>query len=290
MALAERRKIEELVALYQLEPNLRDVFVEGSIDAAFFEWFFRENGVSRVAVREVDDVDVSSEFLGKLNFNNNRRGRVMALAHTVEAELGSDILSLTCVIDRDFDRALGKTHPYRTLLSTDYSCLEGYLFAPRPIGKFLRLVVRRLRTTPEKVLQDIGPPLVEFFAIRLAKYRLEWKLELIDFERCCEIREDGVDFDSEEYITRFLNRYSRTSDRPVLKAQIDESRRLLAGDARQYIHGHDFINMLSWYLRQHKGCSSISPELVERSLYACAEYIDVSDEPMFRALLERVKQ
>ena len=36
-----RRTLDELVARYVLEPDLRDIYVEGKTDKLFLEWFLR---------------------------------------------------------------------------------------------------------------------------------------------------------------------------------------------------------------------------------------------------------
>lgn len=290
MAAPERREIQELVTLYRLEPDLRDVFVEGSTDVSLIEWFLHETGARDVAVWEVDEVDIPAELLHELGLENGRRGRVIALADRLERELGREVMSPSCIVDADFDRVLQKSYPYAILLLTDYTCLEAYLFASRPVAKFLKLVVRRFPKAAEIVLREISPPLVELFAIRFANHRLGWNLKLIDFDRCCELGQGGVRLDSEEYITRLLNANSRAIERPQFMAEIGRLRRLLADGPRHYVHGHDLINMLAWYLRQHRSSARIPPQMVERSIYACADVGDLAAEPMFRTLLARVRR
>ena len=50
----ERRTIAELVARYELEPTLRDVYVEGRFDSAVLTWLFRERGCVDAVVYEID--------------------------------------------------------------------------------------------------------------------------------------------------------------------------------------------------------------------------------------------
>ncbi len=52
--------------------------------------------------------------------------------------------------------------------------------------------------------------------------------------------------------------------------------------------GHDFLQMLAWYIRQHKPLS-LAASPFERSLIACAEYDSLQTEPMFINLLGRVE-
>jgi len=58
MSFPDRHKVEELVALYELEPTIRDVYVEGETDEAFFEWFLAQTAPGRVEVKGIDSVEV----------------------------------------------------------------------------------------------------------------------------------------------------------------------------------------------------------------------------------------
>ena len=40
--LDDRRSIEELITRYELEPSLKDIYVEGHSDKVIIEWFLQE--------------------------------------------------------------------------------------------------------------------------------------------------------------------------------------------------------------------------------------------------------
>jgi hypothetical protein len=288
MSNTERRQIEELVALYQLEPGIRDVFVEGATDVAFLDWFLHATGLTNALVREIAAVDVPPDLVNGLGLQNNNRGRLIALARRVQSELGHHTVALTCVADSDFDRVLQNEYSCNALLLTDYSSLEAYLFLSGPMSKLLRLVVRRFPKPADRVLAEIGGPLVELFAIRLANHCLDWNLRMIAFDSCCELEEGAVHFDQTEYLTRLLNANARAGDREAFTRALGEARRLLTRDTRHYVHGHDFVGMLNWYLRRHRCCRGITRDMIERVIYACVETSDVASEPMFMALRERL--
>ncbi len=63
----ERRTLEELVTRYQLEPELRDIYVEGKTDKILLEWFLEQKGVENFAVYEIDTVEIPTQKLF-LNF------------------------------------------------------------------------------------------------------------------------------------------------------------------------------------------------------------------------------
>src|SRR5260370_38082500 len=80
MANAERRTVEELVARYELERDIRDLYVEGRTDACVISWFLRTNGISDVVVYEIATVDVPLRILSKNGQRNNNIGKVESLA------------------------------------------------------------------------------------------------------------------------------------------------------------------------------------------------------------------
>jgi hypothetical protein len=66
----ERRTLEELVTRYQLEPGLRDIYVEGKTDKILLEWFLEQRGVKSFAVYEIDTVEIPAQKLFELGLND----------------------------------------------------------------------------------------------------------------------------------------------------------------------------------------------------------------------------
>ena len=50
MAEIEKRKIGELITLYNLEPELRDVFVEGEDDVAMLRWYLNGKSLKNLSL------------------------------------------------------------------------------------------------------------------------------------------------------------------------------------------------------------------------------------------------
>ena len=288
ISVPERQQIQELVALYRLEPTIRDVYVEGLTDQSLLAWFLSELGHRVVSVKQIESVEVPVELVQSLGFENNNRGRVITLAHVLESELGRETRATTCVADSDFDRLLRKQYRSTLLLLTDYPSMELYFFESSSLRKFLAIVVRGFPKLPRVVMSEIQGPLVEMFLYRLANSRLGWGLRHISFETCCTLHKTGVVLDSDKYIVRLLNANNRSAQREAFLDSVRECRSFLREDSRNHMHGHDFIALLCWYIRQHKGYKGIGREIVERSIYACSTTELLAAEGMFRLLLQRV--
>jgi hypothetical protein len=286
MKPVERRLINELVAMYKLEPTIRDVFVEGPFDRSLVDWFLSEGGAEDVSVHEIDSVHVPADLVETAGFAQNNRGRLLALAREIQSDMVAGTSSISCVVDADFDHVLNTTYELRCLLVTDYSSMELYFFDVGIIEKFLKLGLQGFPKPAKKVLDEIQSPLIELFAIRLANHVLGWPVGLVSFERCCKLTDNGVELDRIKYVDRCLNAAGKYSEKAEFNRVLSDRRGQLAGDPRTFIHGHDFMAMLVWYIRQYKPYK-VSQGSLERAIVTCAEFRALRTEPLFATLLNR---
>lgn len=63
MNLIPRWTIDDLIARYELEPQLHDVFVEGEFDKDVLTECFRNVGTTHAVAYAVDTVEISDELL-----------------------------------------------------------------------------------------------------------------------------------------------------------------------------------------------------------------------------------
>ena len=282
-----RRSMEELVARYELEPELRDIYVEGRADSMFFQWFLERSGKPNAAVYEIGTVNVPYDVLHKHGLDDGERGRVIGLALELDRKLLHPH-QVTCIADKDFDTILGKEYSCSSLLLTDYSSLEMYAFNERNMGKFISLVVRTDAVTPTNLINKLHPVLQSVFLIRAAAISLDLGLSLIPFTKCCECRKGNLNFDVEEFLKRSLTSSGKWGQRDDLVARIASMRTSLGKEIRLYIRGHDLSHLLLQYLSSLQSERLFNAELIERSLLGCLEYHDLVKEKLFADLLERV--
>jgi len=289
MRSPESRSLEELVTLYELEPGLRDIYVEGSSDQSVLEWYLDVEGLRRVVVKNIDHVEIPAAMVLGRGLEDNQRGRVIALAHYLDEKFGGSFSATTCVADGDFDHINSKTHGSKLVLLTDYTSMEMYFFNEESIKKLLKLALPKFPKTAKEVLTEITPVLETLFLVRMANSRLRWGLAGVNHEKCCRILDDRVDFDSDEYMNRSLRTKGRYIDKAEFVESMRMSKELLTSDPRLQIHGHDFIGFLTWYIRQHKGFKWVRDDMVERALFASAEASRLTKEGLFLALSERLR-
>src|SRR5262245_55760844 len=101
-----RRTLPELKIRYNLEPNLRDIYVEGSTDRSIIEWYTFAAGHSDVSVYEIGAVNIPATWIFELGLPDNNRSRVIALSLFL-VELAPRPDNVFCIADKDFEAVTG---------------------------------------------------------------------------------------------------------------------------------------------------------------------------------------
>lgn len=290
--LYDKRQIEELVARYELEPTIRDIYVEGNSDKVIIEWLLQNVGLEDVVVYEIDTVNVPYEELVRLGLNDSKRSRVITLAFALHSGASIDLTPIVaCIADTDFDFILEKTYNCPILIFTGYTSIEAYLYNEDVIRKFLTLVIRNFPYESAVVMSELAPVLRDLFLIRLANQELDMELEYMSFERCCTVSGSQLHFDIDSYIYRYLNKGALLSKREDFERMIARYREKISGDSRMYIHGHDLISLLLFYIAKiKKPRRNYDPDFFSRSLFGVLEINHVVDTPLFMELSQRFKR
>ena len=155
-----RRTIEELQAIYDNEPLIRDIYVESFFDVDLVRWFLDCIRVKTVDVYAIETVDIPSDLPDGFDPAGGNRTRVIRLANALEESVQEG--RVICIIDSDFERIAAVLHPTKTtpplrlLMHTDVTAMEMYLFSITSIAKLVRLVARNHESDPAELLTDIG--------------------------------------------------------------------------------------------------------------------------------------
>src|SRR5690349_4122089 len=104
----DRSTILELVTKYELEPTLRDVFVEGPSDKALIDVAMTTLDHARVVrTYEIDSIDVPGALVRAKNLKVGNKGRLVTLADEMERLSSQDLFrSVVCLVDLDLDGLL----------------------------------------------------------------------------------------------------------------------------------------------------------------------------------------
>ena len=299
----KRRKLDELVARYELEPSLHDVYVEGLTDKSIIQWFLDESNLDtkNCTVYEIDTVDIPTDQLFALGLNDSNRSRVIFLAFQLQRLFETTSLPhVVCIADRDFDDLIGSSSiESELLLFTDYTSIEMYLFDYNIIEKFLRLALRKDDLEAVNIINNISPILVEMFLLRAANQSLSYGMEWLapgTLKDCFnKKRRKGapLEFDSNDFVEKYLNKNNRTSEKSAFLEKVNELRNKNISEIRNKIRGHDFIQIFCWYIEPYlpnnkKGFSD--PEIVLGTLLCCLDVDYLMQEKLFQELTRRVSK
>ena len=189
MTPGDRRTIEELAEVYELDPKRRDIYVEGQTDVYLFRWFLGQTNSGSVVVYEISTVEIPVDLIKRYKLDDNNRDRVIVLAFVLASHLGEKALQITCIADRDFDLILNRQHNCGLLLFTDYTCIEMYSFDERCMDKFLNICICGFPHPADYVLGQLSLTLQELFLIRLANKLWGLGFTWMPFKRCCKLRD-----------------------------------------------------------------------------------------------------
>lgn len=284
-----RRKIEELIAKYELHPNFRDVFVEGARDRGVFEWFLGQSPDSGAAVYDISTVEVPAGRVLEFGLEDSNRGRVISLAYLLENSLGPKTTAATCIADSDFEPIVKRLRDCGVLLLTDYTCIEMYAFNEQAVGKFLKIIIGGFPKPAATVLSEISGVLRELFLVRLANHVLGLGLKKISPKSHWKITRKGVNFDADAYLREYLDKNGKLDDLVRFKGTIESYRSLLPSDPRASAQGHDFELLLLDYLRRNGVKKSVPADFLCRALMQSAESTQLAQEPLFSRLLQRLR-
>jgi hypothetical protein len=280
-----RKEIEELVALYSLEPELKDVYVEGICDKNLLDWFMLEQGTEGVSVYTIDTIDVPDEVLARHGLSpGSNRSRVIALSEELATLLPPD-RKIICVADRDHEDYLPSGHTNGYLEFTDYTSADLYLFRQRTLQKLIFLVLGGFPLNPDEVICELVSVLEEIFLIRLTNTALGWKMNWVPFQKYVWIDGD-FSFAADRFTKAYLQKNNRWDERSTFEDKREELRAQLKDDPRHRIRGHDLMDLLHYAVKKLRVARRFgNVETFHGAFMGCLETQDIRDEKLFQRIL-----
>ena len=291
MAANIRRTISELATLYELEPDIRDVVVEGIDDRVLIKWYLNHRCDVPVSIIGVDSIEVPSELLTKYDLNEGNRGRALAVAFELNEILdGASAKCCTVIYDSDLDAIKNTSINIGNVLNTDFASLEMYLFDVGAIAKFTNVVLMIQDFDHVSAMDHLRKVLVRLWLIKAANHLLDFRMTWISFDKVCKFNALEITFDENEFINRYLMRNSKLDEAEKFKAKIAEIESKLTADARHHMDGHHFLVLCRLYFRKFvKENGVLNDERgFERAFFGCLELGYLDQFPLFQHLLRRI--
>jgi hypothetical protein len=289
-----RRTIEELALRYELEPTMRDVFVEGHSDQTILRWFIDSccSGGESVGVFPIDEIDVPSEVLQQYKMSSGNRSEVIALCLELERRFGDSLTSVTGVVDLDIFGIIPGDHQSGLLVKSDFSCLEIYLFSEQSLAKTLKLAFPHVKKSAKEVTDELAPVLRELFLLRAGAHGLGFSAEWISYDSFLSVEGGVLKYRLKDHQRHYLQKSGVWERRGELDKAITELRAKLPGDFRFEANGHDAICVLGHYLKAFykkvKDVDRTCPHVLAYILTCSLEIAEALEQPMFQKLLQRV--
>lgn len=275
------------MALYALEPTVRDVFVEGQSDRDLMIWYLRESNFAAAKVYNIDLIDVPREFVQKHGYSSGNRQRVITLAMELAEHLGA-IRQATCIIDADLDRLLAVEASCPILFRTDYANMDAYLFCKSVLEKFFTLGLGLMEVDIDEIIDNYIDILRELFIIRCAAYLLARGISWVDVEKSFSVENGMVSLNRGNLIQRLLHNSRAWDYKDEIERQVEVIRQRVGDEPRHIVHGHDFLALLSWHFRAEAGKRGLKDKRgIRTALVTCISLDEIRVETLFRVCSDR---
>lgn len=294
LAEETKRKLSEVMALYALEPRLRDIYVEGITDKLLFKRFLEKNKVNDFKVIEIDHINFGEIIEEKPHLKRNNKAKLMELAEQLHQKSEGKVNSVLCIADKDFDEILDKlitSNDY--LVYTDFNSLELYLFNENCIQIFYDNMARGFSVSAKETLQKITPILKSIFLIRLSlKVHDVGGDNFVDFTKTLILNRQKhlLTFDEAKHLRKVIQKSGHAQEIIAWEQTIVEYNALCTGDARNYIRGHDFMKIFHFFVSKLKSKIGFTEDTLERSFFQCIDFSELHQYPLFQLLITKYKK
>jgi len=284
-------KIDELITRYELEPSIKDIFVEGRRDQVILRTFFNKIQIGNIGVHKISSVQIAIEDIDTdldLEEGENKI-KVIFLAKKLDTTIPFSN-QVICIADKDFDEFLGRSYNNSKLLFTDYSCMEMYFFSKEFLKDFFELYLLGIPYESNIVFSQLVKILQELFLIRLTRIILKLELKWLNFQGCCSFNNGDIDFDSKDFVNRYLNKNNQHILNNAFLSKIEELRVKLKDDYRFQIRGRDFYELLSYYVLQCGTDFKIGNlDAIKRVFFYRFIINDLLNEKLFQSIINWAK-
>ncbi|MET9197488.1 DUF4435 domain-containing protein [Streptomyces olivaceus] len=282
----EKRSLEEVIFAYDMEPDLRDVFVEGRTDKVLIEHVLSS---PNLRVWEEGEIDVPGDLVTSYGLDIGCKGRVITLALELEKRLASADLQVRCIVDADSDRVLGTDIiDAKYLRYTDFTCIESYFWDAEHLQKYIKIALHdTLGFTAEELIKEMSPILREVFLLRVVHKYLDEGWKWVEVASCVTARKGAVSFDREKFMRKYLQSNSAWHRREEFEQVVEIHRAKLDADIRHSLQGHDLTGIVSELVKECVKPKALGqPEVVARMLAMTIEREDSLKFPLLREFAE----
>ena len=260
-----RMTINELSIRYELEPEIRDIFVEGIFDKEVLSANLNNDLNSGFMVYEIDSVELPSELLIKYDLTDGNKQRVIALAK--ELSILSNKYSYRCLVDKDLDHWFIAIESNAHLIWTEFTSIELCFFSDDILRDILVTTCKAKISSWDSFINSLIATLRNLYILRLADREFGLSLEWLPIYKFLSRNNTYIDFNFEEYIDRLLKKNRKYDLKDDFNSSIEKWQGLVIGDHHYYIRGHDFVEILAWTVGKFNGIKALASSLAIERLF-----------------------
>lgn len=280
-----KKKYKEVIALYKLENEINDVYVEGNSDKVFIENYLNMKKVKKniITIESIDFSELDSKYWDNLDWSS-KRDQVIILSKLIcEKAPKSDV---RFIIDKDFDEYI-ESITNEKLYKTDYSCMESYLYCDLLIDKLLKIGIGNFPYKSDFVLLQMEKVLKSLFCLRLCR-ALEFKsTQLIELDGNLQIdKKNGkISFDENDYLTKFINKNKLSKHKKIIFEKYDSTYKKLNRGIKNELNGHDYMKVLFLYVNKIKNTPNYRFENFNKTVFLSVENTMLDKYTLFKKLI-----
>jgi len=237
-----RRDPEAIIAAFELDPERRVLYVEGTSDQAFFNWLTKKSLNSNSMVSCIDEVNLPAT--GSDDSGGNR-GRLLRFLMQVQNEG----VSIAGFVDKDQDHLLGNESSLANVFYTDFRDRESYVFFEENLDTALRMGVGLHTVEASELLKSTFETSLKLAAIRLVSEKRKLKLPVssTNWDKHVTARKGIVQaVDLDRIVNQLFQQanHSLKQKKSVLGEVLSTVEALSKYDPRQVVHGKDTMRIL----------------------------------------------
>jgi len=259
-----RWTIPELIARYELEPELIDVFVEGSLDREILTQAVQRSSLGPMFY-EVDSVNVSAELLKKYGMSSGNKQRVIALANELSGLPAA--AKVTCLVDRDLDHWFTDLVGSNRLKWSMYCSLECHFLTPESVRDIAQTTARARIERLDTFQSSLLIALRTLFSLRLVDREMNLALSWTALRKYLSREGDAMVFDNTKYVTALLHANAKRTIAPEFLERQQTWIRKLNCDIRLSARGHDYTELLAWAISEFGGQKEFASEAAIERLF-----------------------
>lgn len=256
--------ISELQARYELEPQLADVFVEGTFDREVLSHAFGGAGRPHVFY-EIDVVNVPASTLTKYGLTSGNKQRVIALSRELNA-VPPDA-QVVCLADRDLDHWFGPLEQSRRLQWTLYCSIEGHFLTTEVMRDILVTTGRARIKKLDDFIESMYGALKSLYCLRLADREIGLAMKWVALKKYLSRNGDSIVFDTERYITALLNANTNHAIKGDFANSYTGWTQKLDCETRSASRGHDYCDLIAWAMTEFDGQKEFGTTIAVERLF-----------------------